>query len=70
LNHKELIGEIFIATDFAQKEAKLHNWTIKYEICLLFTHGLLHLLGWDHETKAKEKKMFALQDKIVANVIN
>jgi ssRNA-specific RNase YbeY (16S rRNA maturation enzyme) len=25
LNHKELIGEIFIATDFAQKEAKLHN---------------------------------------------
>ncbi|MDR2821824.1 MAG: rRNA maturation RNase YbeY [Mycoplasmataceae bacterium] len=70
LNHNELIGEIFIATDFAKKEAKLHNWTMKYEICLLFTHGLLHLLGWDHDTKTKENKMFALQDKIVANVIN
>jgi probable rRNA maturation factor len=43
---------------------------MKYEICLLFTHGLLHLLGWDHDTKTKENKMFALQDKIVANVIN
>lgn len=35
------------------------------EISFLFVHGLLHLLGYDHQNKEEEKVMFDLQDKIL-----
>ena len=34
-------------------------------MCFLFTHGILHLLGYDHMTDEQEKEMFGLQDKIL-----
>jgi probable rRNA maturation factor len=35
-------------------------------MCLLFVHGILHLLGYDHANKKEEKEMFDLQKKILA----
>ncbi|GMO13538.1 MAG: hypothetical protein Ta2E_03080 [Mycoplasmoidaceae bacterium] len=68
--HDILIGEIFIAYDFAQKESLRLHTTLDYEICLLFTHGLLHLLGYDHDNKIKEKNMFNLQERLIENIIS
>ena len=36
------------------------------ELFLLTTHGILHLLGYDHAEPAEEREMFSLQDEIVA----
>jgi len=60
-----LLGEVFICLDVAKKQAKEYKHTLQRELIFLFTHGLLHLLGFDHMNKKDEKKMFGLTDKII-----
>lgn len=59
------IGDIFISVDHAKKQADDYGHSLKREMCFLFTHGLLHLLGFDHIEKEDEKKMLALQKSIL-----
>ncbi len=65
---KEL-GDIFINVDFAYEQAKNYGHSFERELGFLFCHGLLHCLGYDHMKKSDEKIMFALQDKIMDNVV-
>ncbi len=56
------LGSIVISADFVRKGAKEHGHMTDDEFTLLFLHGLLHLLGYDHETdtgdmRQKEKAM-------------
>ena len=44
------LGDIVIAEGTAKRQAKEHGHTLKVEIQTLALHGLLHLLGYDHET--------------------
>lgn len=60
-----LLGEIIISNEQAEKQAKEYGHSLHRELCFLFVHGLLHLLGYDHQTEDQEKEMFALQDKIL-----
>ncbi|MFM8632617.1 MAG: rRNA maturation RNase YbeY [Candidatus Nanopelagicus sp.] len=57
-----IIGDIVLCPAFAQKNSKQ---LIGPELELLTVHGVLHLLGFDHEDIADEAKMFALQDEIL-----
>ena len=50
------LGSVVINIDFVKKEAKNLNHNKDDEIKLLFIHGLLHLLGYDHETDAGEMR--------------
>ena len=59
------LGDIYISVEKANEQAQEYGHSIKRELCFLFTHGLLHLLGYDHMTKEDEEKMFSLQDKIL-----
>lgn len=59
------LGDIFISVDHAKKQAEEYGHSLKREMCFLFTHGILHLLGYDHMTDEQEKEMFGLQDKIL-----
>ena len=59
------LGEIYICYDVASTNAKKYGNTLDRELCFLFVHGLLHLLGYDHQTKEQEEIMFSLQDKIL-----
>ena len=59
------LGDIFISVDHAKKQAEEYGHSLRREMCFLFTHGILHLLGYDHMTDEQEKKMFGLQDKIL-----
>lgn len=60
-----LLGEIFICLDIAKAQAKQYGHSLQRELIFLFTHGLLHLLGYDHMNKKDEKEMFGLTDKII-----
>ena len=59
------LGDIFISVDHAKKQAEEYGHSLRREMCFLFTHGILQLLGYDHMTDEQEKEMFGLQDQIL-----
>ena len=59
------LGDIFISVDHAKKQAEEYGHSLRREMCFLFTHGILHLLGYDHMTKEDEKIMFTKQKEIL-----
>jgi probable rRNA maturation factor len=63
------LGDLFINIDYASSQAKEYGHSVKREICFLFTHGLLHCLGYDHMKPEDEKVMFALQDEILNPIV-
>ena len=60
-----LLGDIYISIDKCYEQASEYGHSRVREICFLATHGLLHLLGYDHMTKEDEKEMFDLQNKLL-----
>lgn len=60
-----VLGDIYISIDRAKEQAKTYGHSEKREFLFLFVHGLLHLLGYDHEKEENEKVMFELQEKIL-----
>lgn len=61
------LGDIFICLDRAIEQAKDYGHSIEREVGFLSVHGYLHLLGYDHQTKEDEDKMFKRQEEILAN---
>jgi probable rRNA maturation factor len=59
------LGDIVISPVVAADQALQQGHSIEHEIFILATHGLLHIIGYDHADKAEEKIMFDLQEKIV-----
>ena len=50
------LGSIVISIDFVEEKAKEFNHSKENELTLLFIHGLLHLLGYDHEVDNGEHR--------------
>lgn len=59
------LGEIYICIPRMKKQALEYGHAEKRELAFLTVHGLLHLLGYDHQTKEDEEKMFAIQEEIL-----
>ena len=59
------LGDIVIAPSVAARQAAAAGHSAEHEIFILASHGLLHILGYDHADPDEEKVMFALQEKIV-----
>ncbi len=60
-----LLGDIYISVDKAIEQAGEYNHSLKRELCFLSTHGILHLLGYDHQTKEDEEEMFNKQKELL-----
>ena len=66
-----MLGDIAISVDTAKRQAEEAEINLDRETAFLFIHGLLHLLGYDHETSQEdEAEMFALQEKILKKLID
>jgi len=59
------LGDIMISPTFAAAQAITAGHSAEHEIFILATHGLLHIIGYDHAEPAEEKIMFELQESIV-----
>lgn len=61
------LGELVICRELVVKQAKENDLHESEELAYLILHGVLHLLGYDHEAPGSDaEKMFAIQDKIFA----
>ena len=59
------LGEVIISYPQAAVQAEEHSHPVKKELTILLIHGLLHLLGYDHEESADEKKMQAREKELL-----
>lgn len=60
-----ILGDIVISIPTARRQAKEHGRTIASEVRWLLAHGLLHLLGFDHQNEGEYRRMMARQDVLV-----
>ena len=62
----ELLGDVVIAYGTCFSEAQRENKLLRNHLLHLIVHGVLHLLGYDHNTKEKAKEMEKLEIDILA----
>jgi len=60
-----LLGDVVLCPDVAAQQARAAGHSTAEELLLLTTHGILHLLGFDHAEPEEEKEMFALQRRLL-----
>ncbi len=67
----ESFGELVLCPEVIRKQALEHGLLLRHEYAYMVLHGILHLLGYEHEGDAlKAKKMFALQDHIFEKLLS
>ena len=59
------LGDVVISLDTAQRQASNRGADLESEVARLLAHGLLHLLGYDHQTDTEEAEMKAMEDKLL-----
>ncbi|AZQ76716.1 rRNA maturation RNase YbeY [Flaviflexus ciconiae] len=64
-----LLGDVVVCPAVAAEQAKVAGHATIEEVLLLVTHGILHVLGYDHATPEEEREMFGLQRKLLLNFL-
>ncbi|MFC8598944.1 MULTISPECIES: rRNA maturation RNase YbeY [unclassified Isoptericola] len=59
------LGDVVLCPEVAAQQATVAGHSTAEELLLLTTHGILHLLGYDHAEPDEEKEMFALQRRLL-----
>ena len=60
-----LLGDVVLCPQVAREQATQAGHSAADELALLCTHGILHLLGYDHADAQEERKMFRLQRELL-----
>lgn len=60
----DVLGDVIISVETARRQAEERGVAVLEEVTMLAAHGLLHLLGWDHDTPAKDRRMRAETDRL------
>lgn len=68
LTDVRVLGDIYICIDRMKEQALEYGHSETRELSFLTVHGLLHLLGYDHQTKEDEEVMFGIQRKILSDL--
>ena len=61
-----LLGDVVVSVDAARQQAREMGHTIKQEVALLLVHGMLHLVGYDHESPAEAEQMSQAERDVLA----
>ncbi len=63
---RDLLGDVVVSVETARRQAARAGHDLLAEVTMLVVHGTLHLLGWDHDTPAKNRRMRAETARLVA----
>lgn len=64
----DTLGDVVISLDTATRQARERGVRTESEVQMLLAHGLLHLLGWDHQTDAEDAAMRAETERLLGVV--
>jgi len=64
-----MLGDIVISVDTAKREASEMGITFHERIYELLVHGLLHLMGYDHETSGKDERIMRKEEKRLLSLL-
>ena len=67
-NNTLFLGDIIFSIETILEEAKRDNKSVENHLTHLFIHGVLHLLGYEHETEEQAEKMENLEIEILSNL--
>jgi probable rRNA maturation factor len=65
MREKEDWGDIFLSIPYVRRQAKRFDVPFEEEFRRMLIHGLLHLAGFDHDTKSQARRMFRLQESLL-----
>lgn len=63
-----VLGDIVISMEKAAEQSEEYGHSFKRELAFLLVHGMLHLLGYDHDEEASEGEIFDKQEEILKNM--
>lgn len=63
-----LLGDIVICAPLVEEEARNHGRTVESHWAHLVVHGVLHLLGFDHQTEQEADEMESLEVELLASI--
>jgi probable rRNA maturation factor len=64
-----LLGDIVLCPSVAEAQAEKAGHSLQDELNMLLTHGMLHLLGFDHAEPDEEREMFGIQRDILVGFV-
>ena len=64
-----VLGDVIISMETAQKQARERHRTLDAELETLLIHGILHLLGYDHEVSAQEARRMGRMEKKIQRAL-
>jgi len=63
-----MLGDIVISLEMAHSQSAEYGHSLKRELGFLVAHGMLHLLGLNHENETEEREMLAWQEKVLQSL--
>jgi rRNA maturation RNase YbeY len=61
-----LLGDVVVSVPTTRRQAEAAGRPLGAELTMLLAHGLLHLLGWDHQTAREDRRMRRETDRLCA----
>lgn len=65
----DLLGDVVVSIPTARRQAIEKGSDVRAELTMLIAHGLLHLLGWDHDTPSRDRRMRAETARLCAAAV-
>ena len=62
------LGDIVISFPRARQQAEEYGHSLRRELAFLVTHGMLHLLGYDHESEADRARMRLREEQVLVDI--
>jgi probable rRNA maturation factor len=67
-NTETAVGEIVLATEYMADRCREHGWSFENELILMTVHGILHILGWEHEDASEITAMRIKEAELLERV--
>jgi ssRNA-specific RNase YbeY (16S rRNA maturation enzyme) len=63
------LGDVVISLPYAARQAQRVGHSLQHELAVLVTHGVLHLLGYDHERSARDAQLMQRKERAILRIL-